>query len=129
MKIFGIADRVLTDREMASMQQFRSYTDGVSFACLREGVMVMLHDEPSKDVEKLKTKALEHMETALSEHPDMTTYQMDDGYQMVALPAGIFAISRDKGVRGDLAHYLLLRGECLEACECGEVLAVAYEEE
>ena len=128
MKIVRVVNRELTDREIASMRKFRFYTDGVSFACLRERVMVMLHDEQSKDVEKLKAKALLHMKAALSEHPDMSTWDMDDGYKMVGLPSGIFAISKDAG-KGGMGTYFSLREECLEACENGEIIAVAYEEE
>lgn len=128
MKIISFVNRELTDREIASIKQFRSYTDGVSFACLRAQVMVMLHDEPSKDIEKLKAKALEHMNTALLEHPDMSTWDMDDGYQMVGLPSGIFAISSGTG-KGGVGTYFSLRGECLEACENGEIIAIAYDGE
>ncbi|MGM9592879.1 MAG: hypothetical protein ACI3U8_00845 [Candidatus Onthomonas sp.] len=128
MKIISVVNRELTDREITSMQRFRSYTDGVSFACLQERVMVILYDEPSKEVEKLKAKALEHMETALSEHPDMSTWEMNDDCQMVGLPSGIFAISSGPA-EGNFRTHLSLRNECLEACENGEVVAVAYEEE
>ena len=119
---------MLSDLEIASIRQFRSYTDGVSFACLRARVMVMLDDESSKDIEKLKAKAHEHMNAALSEHPDMSTWDMDDGYAMVGLPSGIFAISETAG-SNNLSTYFSLRGDCLEACEDGEIIAVAYEEE
>jgi hypothetical protein len=53
MKIEKIINRELTVEEIESMKKFRFYTDGVSFACLRERVMVMLHDEPSKDLTHL----------------------------------------------------------------------------
>lgn len=127
MNIVSVVNRELNDREITSIRQFRSYTDGVSFACLRSRVMVMLHDESSKDIEKLKAKTREHMETALSEHPDMTTWDMDDGYTMVGLPSGIFAISETTGCN-NISTYFSLRGECLDACERGEIIAIAYEE-
>jgi hypothetical protein len=128
MKIEKIINRELTVEEIESMKKFRSYTDGVSFACLRERVMVMLHDEPSKDVEKLKAKALECMRQALSEHPDFTVYGMEDGRILLFLDSGIFTFSAEP-CQENMAVYLALRGECLEAAEKMEVIAVAYEED
>jgi len=128
MKIVTLVDRALTDREVASMHQFRSYTDGISFACLGEGVMVMLHDVPEKDAQLLKEAAEERMDRALSVHPDFYTWTMDDGCQMVCLlHGGIFTMSAEP--EGDnLGVYLGLRGAGLNACEQGEVIAVAWEE-
>lgn len=128
MKIVSIVGRELTKGEVESMKRFRSYTDGVSFACLREGVMVMIADEPSTDLDSLKEEAQERMEEALSENPDMTTWEMDDGYLLVGLPSGIFAVSLEPQ-KGDFGRYLALREECLEACANGEIIAIAYEEE
>lgn len=128
MKIVRIADRELTKSELESMERFRSYTDGVSFACLREGVMVMIADEPSTDVELLKEEALERIEEALNEHPDMSTWDMPDGHQLVGLPSGLFAVSSEP-CAADFPTYLSLRDQCLEACEKDEILAIAYEEE
>ena len=128
MKIEKIVDRDLTVEEIASMKKFRSYTDGVSFACLRERVMVMLPEEPSKDAETLKEKALACMRQALSEHPDFSVYEMEDGHLLLFLNSGIFSFSAEpceEGVAADLA----LRGECLDAAEKMEVIAVAYEED
>ena len=128
MKIEKIVDRELTVAEIESMKKFHSYTDGVSFACLRERVMVMLHDEPSTDVEKLKAKALERMRQALSEHPDFTVYDMEDGRLLLFLNSGIFTFSAEP-CEEEMAVDLALRAECLDAAEKMEVIAVAYEED
>ena len=128
MKIVNVANRELTEYEVESIRRFRSYTDGVSFACLGEGILMIL-EEGSKDAEVLKAKALEQMEAALSMHPDFTTYHMDDGYAMVCLNVGVFAISPGPCPDAGLELYLILRNRCLEACEGGEVLAVVYEED
>ena len=128
MKIVSVIDRELTVEEIESMKKFRTYTDGVSFACLCPRVMVMLHDEPSHDVNKLKAKALEHMEEALSEHPDFTVYQMPDGHVLLFLNSGIFAYS-EVPCDTEMSVNLALRAQCLDAAEKMEVVAVAYEED
>lgn len=128
MKIMNVVDRKMTAEEMESMKQFRTYTDGVSFACLCPRVMVMLHDEPSHDVEKLKTKALEHMEEALSDHPDFTVYTMPDGHVLIFTNTGLFAFSEAPCV-SDMEVYMALRTRCLKAAEKKKIIAVAYEED
>ncbi len=128
MKIVTVIDRDLTEAEIASIERFRSYTDGVSFACLREGVMAMLHDEPSKDADTLRQKAIDRMEYALCHHPDMECMQMDDGHRMVFLPSGIFTFTKTPCSDNGMVTNLILRQACLDACEAGEVIAVAYEE-
>ena len=129
MKIVNMTDRELTEDEIASIRRFRSYTDGIGFACIGANVMVMLSDEVSGAPQDMKKAALRCMEAALHEHPDMETYRMDDGHDMVALPAGIFAISREKQSGSTMAARLMLRDACLAACERGEVIAVMYEED
>jgi hypothetical protein len=128
MKIVSVIDRELTVEEIESMNKFRTYTDGVSFACLQPRVMVMLHDEPSHDVNKLKAKALEHMKEALSEHPDFTVYNMDDGHVLVFLNSGIFAFSKAP-CKENMTVNMALRSLCLDAAEKMEIVAVAYEED
>ena len=128
MKIVNVSDRDLTVEEIESIKKFRTYTDGVSFACLRPRVMVMLPDEPSHDVEKLKAKALEHMEEALSEHPDFTVYEMPDGHVLLFLNSGIFAFSKET-CESEMVVNLALRAQCLDAAEKKEIIAVVYEED
>lgn len=128
MKIVNVSDRKLTVEEIESIKKFRTYTDGVSFACLRPRVMVMLPDEPSHDVEKLKAKALEHMEEALSEHPDFTVYEMPDGHVLLFLNSGIFAFSKET-CESEMVVNLALRAQCLDAAEKKEIIAVVYEED
>lgn len=128
MKIEKTVNRKLTLEEIASIKKFRSYTNGVSFACLRERVMVMLHDEPSKNTKKLKEKALERMRQALSEHPDFSVYNMEDGRILLFLNSGVFTYSAEP-CQANMAVNLVLRAECLEAAEKMEIIAIAYEED
>lgn len=128
MKIVSLVNRELTSEEIESIERFRTYTDGVSFACLRPRVMVMLHDEPSKDIDKLKEKAFEHMNQALSEHPDFDVLEMDDGRLLVFLNSGIFAFSEEPCTE-NMFNNLRLRSECLEAADTMEITAIVYEED
>lgn len=127
MKIVKNVDRELTVEEIESMKKFRSYTDGVSFACIGPRVMVMLHDEPSKDVDKLIAKAREHMSEALSTHPDFTVYNMPDGHILLFLDSGVFAFSEEP-CESDMAVNFALRQACLDAAEKNKIFAVAFEE-
>ncbi len=126
MKIVNVSTRELTKNEMESIERFRFYTDGVSFACIGERVMVMLADEESKDIEKLKSKTREHIKQALSEPPDINAMEMEDGCQLVYLESGVFAFTMEKAEH-EFGVHISLRNECLEACEKGEILAIAYE--
>lgn len=78
MKIVNVSNRELSEYELESIRRFRSYTDGISFACLGEGIFVML-EEKSKNANMLKAKAMEQMEAALCQHPDfsLTTWMTD----------------------------------------------------
>lgn len=128
MKTVCMTDRELTQGEIESIERFYSYTDGIGFACIEASVMVMMPDGMSNDPERMSSAAQSIMEQALCEHPDMETFHMDDGFYMVALPAGIFAIS-EEGCEGTLAQLLSLRGRCLGACERSEVIAVIFGKE
>lgn len=127
MKIEKLVERELTKEEIESIKRFRSYTDVISFACLRSRVMVMLEGEFDGDTEAMKKKALECMNEAISTPPDFDTFELDDGNVLVLLPSGVCAISEEPCEPG-FAVYINLRGECLKAADNMEVIAVAYEE-
>jgi len=48
--------------------------------------------------------------------------------KITGLFSGVFAVSLEPQ-KGGFGRYLALREECLEACENGEIIAIAYEEE
>ncbi len=132
MKIVKTVDRELTEKEVESIKKFRSYTDGVSFACLKENVMIIIEEEERcRDAEILREKAKDAMKYALSIMPDFTSYDMDDGCVLVCTDGGAFAFT-EKAVRkeeNNIGLLLELRGRALEACEEGNIIAIAYEEE
>ena len=124
MKIIPMAGRPLTEAELAGIHRFRSYTDGIPFACLHERVMLML-DSPSTDPEVLREQARKQMREALSTQADFEVHEMFDGYRLAVLPSGVCAFSKGKA-GADFA--LFLRSLCLAACQARQVLAVVHEE-
>ena len=68
MKIINLTDRNLTEGEFNAIKQFRSYTDGVSFACLNENVMVIVDIENNQDPVAIKNYALNQLQGALQTH-------------------------------------------------------------
>lgn len=115
MKIFPLVNRELTESEIAEIQQFRDFTSGVSFAYLGNHVTVMLFDESSREIEKMKVNAEKHITEALSQHPDMDTFVIED-YPMVTLPSGVCAIGERSDSVG-FKTFLLLRQKHLETSE------------
>ena len=128
MVIKKLVDRELTPEEIESIKTFRKYTDGVSFACLRSRVMVIMDDVPSNDLEQLKESALSRMEEALCTHPDFVIYNMSDGHVLLIMPSGLYAFS-EHPCRDNMMLNLSLRAECLDAAEKMEIIAIAYEED
>ena len=53
MKIVKTVERELTENELLTVERFRSYTDGVSFALIGDNVTVMLDEVESNDVDLL----------------------------------------------------------------------------
>jgi len=132
MRIVRVVDRELTSGEIESMHRFATYFDNnedLTLVCLREGVMVVFYDE-TNDINVLMEKARNKMAQALSAHPDMNSYDMDDGHTLIALPHGdIFAATSESDDSHNSFTSYMLRAECLEACECGEIIAIAFREE
>ncbi len=134
MVIEKLVDRELTKEEIDSIKQFRRYTDGVSYACVGEQVMIMTDIDDPKNPEKIKKTAMKIVNEALDNPPDFQVFFMDDGVVLLMLSCGVFTFTKtpveedDKGI----TLYLLLRNQCLGACEEAsfndEILAVVYEE-
>ncbi|MBQ5808722.1 MAG: hypothetical protein IIW21_03070 [Clostridia bacterium] len=129
MKIVKTVERELTENELLTVERFRSYTDGVSFALIGDNVTVMLDEVESNDVELLKSEAQKLMSELLHMHPDFDVIHMDDGSTMILMNTGVVAFSSVDPASSGMRLHLELRGMCLEACERGEVIAVAFEED
>lgn len=130
MKIVSLVNRELTEAELASIRHYIYYTDGnISFACLREGVMVDLDEEESEDVQVLEEATRCCMMHALSVMPDVWPYYMDDGHHMVQMNGPVTAFSSHPVSWLSPAMTFALRAECLDACETGEIIAIVIKEE
>ena len=93
MKIVKTVERELTENELLTVERFRSYTDGVSFALIGDNVTVMLDEVESNDVELLKSEAQKLMSELLHMHPDFDVIHMDDGSTMILMNTGVVAFS------------------------------------
>ena len=129
MKIVKTVDRELTENELLTIERFRGYTDGVSFALIGDNVTVILDEVEGNDVELLKSEAQRLMSELLQMHPDFDVISMDDGSTMILMNTGVVAFSSVDPESSGMTLYLELRGMCLEACERGEIIAVAFEED
>ncbi len=129
MKIVKTVDRELTENELLTIERFRGYTDGVSFALIGDNVTVILDEAEGNDAELLKSEAKRLMSELLQMHPDFDVISMDDGSTMILMNTGVVAFSSVDPESSGMSLYLELRGMCLEACERGEIIAVAFEED
>ena len=129
MKIVKTVDRELTENELLTIERFRGYTDGVSFALIGDNVTVILDEVEGNDAELLKSEAQRLMSELLHTHPDFDVISMDDGSTMILMNTGVVAFSSVDPESSGMSLYLELRGMCLEASERGEIIAVAFEED
>ena len=129
MKIVRTVKRELTENELLTIERFCGYTDGVSFALIGDHVTVMIDETESNDPDKLKAAAEAIMEETISSHPDFDVIALDDGCTMILMPSGAVAFTSTNSAPRGNGLYLALRATCLEACERGEVIAVAFEED
>ena len=132
MHIINLLTRNLTEAETAQIQQFHSYTDGVSFAYLGDGITLILNIEEHMDKEALLEKADDVIGDTLCMRPDFTYYTMPDGNRMIILSSGACAFeSEDNKIDSDNDFEIkqILKDRCLEACEKEEIFALVYDEE
>lgn len=132
MEIRKIVDRELTETEQATIEHFAYYFSGrQDFACLAEYVVMPLDSRSMNDMGKIK----EEIAGVLRSHPDFSTYVMDDGFGLVILLDKIYGITPEKLTEEeiqkgemDLVPALLLRQDCLEACQNETVIAIISKE-
>lgn len=94
-------------------------------------LMVDSAEEPRQnDPEALVSAAHRLMKETLFAPPDFEVFTMPDGRVMVMLTTGAvcFTSAPVSEEKNTMALKVLLRNACLQACEEGEVIAVAFEE-
>ncbi len=132
MRIYKIVQRELSETEEKTIQHFRYYYDNKKcFAVIGDYVVAVLSDEYANQPENLEQEARENMVQLRNTPPDFSTYVMDDGYGLVEMNYGIYAVSSrplsDKEIeegKVSLGTALAVRGFCLAACEKGQVIAI-----
>lgn len=132
MHIINLLTRDLTETEITQMEQFHSYTDGVSFAYLGNGVTLILNIEEHMDKDALLEKADDVIGDTLCMRPDFADYTMPDGNHMIIMPSGACAFeANDCKIDTDNSYERnqVLKNRCIEACEREEILALVYDEE
>lgn len=132
MHIIHMLSRNLTEAETAQIQQFYSYTDGVSFAYLGNGITLILNIEEHMDKDALLEKADDVIGDTLCMRPDFSYYVMPDGNHMIILSSGACAFDSNEDridSDNDFEIKQILTKRCLETCEKEEILALVYDEE
>lgn len=132
MQIHNMINRAFSEAEAAAIEHFCYYFDGRRcFALIGEQVVVELAGENSGDLAKLTQEAKACMQGVVSTPPDFSTYVMDDEFGLVNMSYGVFGVSREKLAAEELesghmniAGALAVRGECLEACQRAEIIAI-----
>lgn len=136
MRIYRIVERNLSETEEKTIEHFRYYYDNRKcFALIGDYVAVVLSDDNSKSLEKLRQETMDNISSVLHTPPDFNTYVMDDMYGLVEMNYGIYAISAKplskeeiNSGKVNIATALAMRSLCLEACEAGNIIAVNDEE-
>ena len=131
MKIHTIVQRELSKTEKQTIAHFCYYFDDKAcFALLGDYTIVALSAENACDLELLRQEALENMETVRNTPPDFQTYVMDDSFGLVAMNAGVYGVTPEQltdeevqAGRMGVATALGVRGQCLELCHAGEIIA------
>lgn len=127
------ADVKLTEEAVNGMKRTEYYLDGKSdFAMLSDNVFVILENSKARDgVEAVREEVNELIYEVLSNHPDFSSYLMDDSYLLVVV-GGVYVFGREKTSKEEyedrnikFARSMLLRNELLEACKNKEILAIA----
>ena len=135
LKIKKIVERELTKGEMDTIKCFRSNSDGVCFACLRENVIVMVESDGEPDVKQCAKEVRACMKRTLSSHGDTEMIETDDDYRMLLMTSSanekslmVALTLQPCGDERKLATMHRLRAQCLEACESREIVAVVWED-
>ena len=136
MQIHKIVQRNLSEIEEKTIEHFRYYYNKKQcFALIGDYVAVILSNDNSDSLEKLKQEALDNISQLLNTPPDFRTYVMDDMYGFVEMNYGIYTISPEKlsdeeieSGKVNIATALIMRASCLEACEAGNIIAINVEE-
>ena len=136
MNIHKLVPRPLTQEETETIEHFRYYFSfRKTFALIGRHTAAVLGEDGGAGLEALRQTALAAMSALLQRPPDFSAYVMDDGFGLTAMDGEIYTVSPERLSQEEIASgkfafpgALVLRNQCLEACEAGDILAIVTEE-
>lgn len=132
MKIIEMG-RKLTEEELEGIKRSDKYLNGWGdFAMISNNVFIVLKkNDVAQGTDNACCEAKEKMEQVFCQHPDFTTFHMDDGHVLLLLGGLVGAFSKEEIADEDYndsdKHFKLalsLRSEIFEACEKEEIIAL-----
>ncbi|MBR5273566.1 MAG: hypothetical protein IKU25_09305 [Clostridia bacterium] len=132
MKIIEMG-RKLTEEELEGIKRSDKYLNGWGdFAMISNNVFIVLKkNDVAQGTDNACCEAKEKMEQVFCQHPDFTTFHMDDGHVLLLLGGIVGVFSKEEIADEDYndsdKHFKLalsLRSEIFEACEKEEIIAL-----
>jgi len=132
MKIVEMG-KPLTKEELEGIQRADKYLNNWGdFAMIFDNVFVVLKkNDVAQGIAKACSEASKKMKQVFNQHPDFTTFHMDDGHMLLLLGDLVGVFSKEEITEEDyndsdkhLGLALSLRSEAFEACEKKEIIAL-----
>lgn len=132
MKIIEMR-RKLTEEELAGIKRGNKYLNGWGdFAMLSNNVFIVLKkNDVAQGTDNACCEAKKKMKQVFNQHPDFTTFHMDDGHMLLLLGDLVGVFSKEEIADEDyndsdkcFGLALSLRSEAFEACEKKEIIAL-----
>jgi len=132
MKIVEMG-KPLTKEELEGIQRADKYLNNWGdFAMIFDNVFVVLKkNDVAQGIAKACSEASKKMKQVFNQHPDFTTFHMDDGHMLLLLEDLVGVFSKEEITEEDyndsdkhLGLALSLRSEAFEACEKKEIIAL-----
>ncbi len=123
MEIRKVVEREFTKEEQYTIENVGKYMWGtMALIGNNSGIIFLEADNAKFTDEELISRAKNYMEDIISTHPDFESYDMKDGACLILMESG-FAFS-EPDMPATIGTKLMTRGQLLEACEKGEIIAI-----
>lgn len=132
MKIFEMNGKITKDIEVG-IQRTEKYLNGWGdFAMISDDVFIVLKkNDVAQGTDNVCCEAKKKMKQVFNQHPDFTTFHMDDGHMLLLLAdlVGVFSKEeiKDEDYNDSNKHFglaLSLRSEAFEAYEKKKIIAL-----
>ena len=133
MNIVKYCTRELTDKENEIVKHFTYYVDSKSpFGLISDSTVIVMTNEETegKSDDEIRDDAEMKIDEMLSNYPDFTSFDMDDGYGLVSMMNSIYGVTdklSDEEIEDgkvELSRALDTRARIIEDCETNGILAV-----